>query len=197
MSPDHGPAAASGVFVHVHAAPLVGSDVVTLNGVAVTSAARTVLDLARTVSFHQAVSAGDRALALGLDPSELRESLSRMRSWPGVRAAHRTCALLDPRSESVGESFSRVRFVEQGIPAPMLQYEVYDENGCRLPGATSAGSSNGHSASSTARSSTTASSARVRPPAMWCTRRRFVKMLSAIAAGRWSDGRGPTSSVPR
>jgi hypothetical protein len=119
-------------FVHVHAAPLVGSDVVTLNGVAVTSAARTVLDLARTVSFHQAVSAGDRALALGLDPSELRESLSRMRSRPGVRAAHRTCALLDPRSESVGESFSRVRFVEQGIPAPMLQYEVYDENGCLL-----------------------------------------------------------------
>jgi hypothetical protein len=119
-------------LVHVHAAPLRDSDVVRVNGVAVTSIARTVLDLARTVPFQQAVSAGDRALALGLDPEALRNGLARMRSWPGVRAAQRSCGFMDPRSESVGESFSRVRFLEQGIPAPELQYEVYDENGFLL-----------------------------------------------------------------
>jgi hypothetical protein len=38
-------------------------------------------------------------------------------------------ALLDPRSESPGESVSRVRLHEDGLPAPELQQDIYDENG--------------------------------------------------------------------
>jgi hypothetical protein len=114
--------------VHVHVAPLLEHDVEMVDGLLVTSLQRTVLDLARSTPFHQAVAVGDRALALGVDPANLQEGLLRMTRWPGVRGARRTCGFLDPRSESPGESVSRVRFVEQGIPEPELQYEVYDDH---------------------------------------------------------------------
>jgi len=37
--------------------------------------------------------------------------------------------MLDGRSESAGESVSRVRLLEQGLPAPEPQYTVYDHRG--------------------------------------------------------------------
>jgi hypothetical protein len=116
-------------LVHVHVAPMLADDVELVNGILVTSLARTVLDLAHAAPFHQAVAVGDRALALGLDPAALQEALSRMTRWPYVRGARRACAFLDGRSESPAESVSRVRFLEQGLPSPHTQYKVYDEVG--------------------------------------------------------------------
>ena len=46
----------------------------------------------------------------------------------GAGTYHRQ-GLVDVRSESVGESFSRVRFWRWGVPAPILQLEVRDPNG--------------------------------------------------------------------
>jgi hypothetical protein len=112
--------------LHVHVAPLLVGDIETIDGYPVTSIARTVLDQARTSPFQQAVALADRALALGLQSAELEEGLAQMARWPGVRKARRTCGFADGRSESVGESMSRVRFVEQELPTPALQYEVYD-----------------------------------------------------------------------
>jgi hypothetical protein len=51
------------------------------------------------------------------------------RRWPGVRAARRAVEFLDVRSESVGESVSRVRLVEEGLPRPELQRELFGPNG--------------------------------------------------------------------
>lgn len=118
--------------LHVHVAPLVDADIEQIDGLAVTGVARTVLDLARSLPFHQAVAVADRALARGLPPAVLEHGLGAMTRWPGVRRARRTCAFADRRSESVGESISRVRLVEQGITVPVLQYEVYDDRGSLL-----------------------------------------------------------------
>jgi hypothetical protein len=52
-----------------------------------------------------------------------------MRGWPGIRSARRTVDFLDVRSESAGESVSRVRIHEAGLPAPIPQFEVFDERG--------------------------------------------------------------------
>ena len=41
--------------------------------------------------------------------------------------ARRVAAFLDPRSESVGESFSRVRCHELGLPVPDPQFDVFDD----------------------------------------------------------------------
>ncbi len=98
-----------------------------IEGVAVTSMARTVADLARTLPLDQAVAVGDRALRMGLDPAELADVLDRAARWAGVRKARRVSAFLDPRSESVGESFSRVRCHELGLPAPEPQFDVIND----------------------------------------------------------------------
>jgi hypothetical protein len=116
-------------IVQVHGTPLDPREVTTIDGVPVSSLTRTVLDLARTLPMDQAVAAGDRALALGLAEEELGTGLLAMERWPGVRSARRALAFLDVRSESVGESVSRVRLMEEGLPAPVPQREVFGPDG--------------------------------------------------------------------
>ena len=116
-------------LVHAHRAPLDPADIILVDQVAVTSIVRTVLDLARTLPMAQAVALGDRALRQGLSPDALSSALLRMERWPGVRQARRAVDFLDPRSESVGESVSRVRLHLDGLPAPALQREILGSNG--------------------------------------------------------------------
>jgi predicted transcriptional regulator of viral defense system len=52
-------------IVQVHAAPLPDDHVTTIDDIPITTLARTVLDLCRTVPIEQAVAAGDRALTFG------------------------------------------------------------------------------------------------------------------------------------
>jgi predicted transcriptional regulator of viral defense system len=113
--------------VHVHGAKLTDADVTVVDGLMVTSLARTVVDLARTLTFDQAVATGDRALALGLDPAALTDAVDQAARWPGATQARRVAQFVDGRSESVGESFSRVRCYELGLPAPELQFDVFDD----------------------------------------------------------------------
>jgi hypothetical protein len=115
--------------IEVHSATLPPAHVTTLAGVRTTSLARTVADLGRTQGFAQAVAAGDRAVTLGLDFGDLDEVLQSMQQWPGVRQARRVADFLDGRSESAGESVSRVRLWEQGLPFPIPQREIFDSRG--------------------------------------------------------------------
>ena len=117
------------VVVQVHAAPLTDGDITAIDGVPVTSLARTVLDLCRTLPIEQAVAAGDRALVLGLVRAVLEELLAQMTRWPGTRQVRRAVALFDPRSESAGESVSRVGLHEDGLPMPDPQQDIFDEDG--------------------------------------------------------------------
>jgi hypothetical protein len=126
---DRGSGARRRAWVFVHGAGLPADDITVIDGIAVTSLSRTVLDLARTLPWEQAVAAGDRALALGLEPGTLVAGLGRMKRWPGACQARRVVEVLDPLSESPGESVSRVRCLEQGLPRPTLQYVVRDRRG--------------------------------------------------------------------
>lgn len=116
---------------HVHAVPLAAEDVtVTPDGLAVTSVARTVVDLARTVGFEEAVAIGDAALHARLaTPEDLLAVLERAGRRPGTPAARRVLGFLDGRSESVGESRSRVQIAAHGLPAPQLQRLICDVDG--------------------------------------------------------------------
>jgi len=106
----------------------VGEEVV--DGIRVTSAARTVLDLARVGGLVPSVAAGDAALRAGLvTPGQLGDELAAIGTARGIRLARRAVSLLDARSESPGESLSRVRMVELGLPHPQLQHEVRDGGG--------------------------------------------------------------------
>ena len=117
-------------YVRVHGSPLRADDRQEIDGLPVTSLARTVCDLARTLRFDQAVAVGDCALRLGLEPARLAECLEQAAGWSGIPQARRTAAFIDERAESVAESFSRVVIVTKLLlPPPVLQYEVFDEAG--------------------------------------------------------------------
>jgi hypothetical protein len=115
--------------VQVHGAPLAASEIILIDGMPVTSLARTVLDHARTLPMTRAVTAGDRGLALGLRTQELDAGLACMKRWPGISAGRRVIEFLDVRSESVGESVSRVRLMEEGLPRPEPQHEIFGPDG--------------------------------------------------------------------
>ncbi len=122
-----------GRIVHVHTAPLAADEMALVDGIAVTSVARTVIDVARTVPFEQAVVVLDAALALELvDGEQLAEALLRATGWPGCPAARRAVAFAEPGAQSVGESRSRVAILRAGLPRPVLQWEVCDAAGRSL-----------------------------------------------------------------
>ncbi|MPZ65850.1 MAG: hypothetical protein GEU83_10165 [Pseudonocardiaceae bacterium] len=116
--------------LHVHVTHLEADDVVDLGGVAVTSVARTIVDLARSVPFEQAVVIADAALRVRLvSPDELLVVQHRSSRRHGGPAAWRVVAFADGRSESVGESRSRVALSRFGLPAPAPQWEVRSADG--------------------------------------------------------------------
>ncbi|HYP46363.1 MAG TPA: type IV toxin-antitoxin system AbiEi family antitoxin domain-containing protein [Propionibacteriaceae bacterium] len=113
--------------VHAHVAALSEEDVTVVRGIPTTSLARTVADLGRSQPFRFAVMGGDAAMRTGLTPESLDRCLLRAKGWPRVAAARRMAAFLDPLSESPGESLSRVALHETAVPAPALQYEIWDQ----------------------------------------------------------------------
>lgn len=113
-----------GSLVHVHSAPLSDDEIVVVGGVPCTSVARTVVDLARIAPFDQAVVSADAALRCGLDRAALIDALHRAKGWVGVPAARRVAAFADGRSESVGESRSRVAIAHADLPTPALQWPI-------------------------------------------------------------------------
>jgi hypothetical protein len=117
-----------GVLVHVHTAALDPAEVVMIGGLRVTSLARTVADLARSLPFELAVVLADSAMFHRrrdrVEPADLVAALERAPRWPGSPAARRAIAFADGLSESVGESRSRVAIAAAGLAAPVLQWEV-------------------------------------------------------------------------
>lgn len=99
-------------------------DVVEVDGVRVTSLARTTVDVARTRPFAFAVVTADAALTAGCTREQLLEVLERCRRWPGARSARRVVEFADGRSESPLESLGRARYDEHGLPPCDLQVQL-------------------------------------------------------------------------
>lgn len=114
----------------LHAAPLTAEEITEIGGRPVTTLARTLVDLARTLGFEEAVVLVDAALHRHLvDAGALAEALARAAGWPGCPNARRVVEFADPGSMSVGESRSRVAMARFGLPAPVLQWEVTSDIG--------------------------------------------------------------------
>lgn len=104
--------------------------VVGVGPLVVTSAARTVVDLARILAFAPALAVADAALRSGAATREqLVSLLDRAAGTRGARAARRVVEAADGRSESVGESRSRAVMLQLGLPLPDLQVEVRRRDG--------------------------------------------------------------------
>jgi hypothetical protein len=116
----------------VHGLPLSAEDVVLIDGRPVTSLARTVLDLCCSEPMTRAVAVGDAALRRELPPEELALQLERGARRHGIGRARRAVAFLDRRSESPGESYSRVVIAQLGLPKPDLQVDIFGPDGEHL-----------------------------------------------------------------
>lgn len=111
--------------VLIHSAALPSRHLTSKHGVALTSVARTVVDLARTCSFTEGVVVADSALRMRkTTQAELHSVLADCPRWPGVKRAREVVAFSDGRAESALESIGRVVFREYGLPPPRLQVEV-------------------------------------------------------------------------
>ncbi|HVE64388.1 MAG TPA: hypothetical protein VNB94_11385 [Mycobacteriales bacterium] len=116
--------------VHSAALPRGHVHVAELFDVPVTSASRTVVDLARTRSRRHAVVAADSALHSGrVTEEQLLRMLDDVDGWPGALAARDVVRFADGRAESVLESLSRVGIDECGLPAPEPQVTIGDDAG--------------------------------------------------------------------
>lgn len=115
--------ARTGVVCHM--AELPSEHLTTLYGVPATTAARTVVDIARTASFMEGVVVTDSALyERHTSKTELRRVLLRCDRWPGISRSRRVVEFATGLAESVLESCARVVFREQGLPAPELQVHI-------------------------------------------------------------------------
>lgn len=117
-------------MIRVRSTALPQEQVTVRGGVPVTTAARTVVDLARTTSFRSGVVVADSALHRRLTSrAELDGVIATCSRWPGIERARRVAAFGDGRSESPFESISRVAFRDGGLPPPELQVWVGGDNG--------------------------------------------------------------------
>lgn len=113
--------------LHLHVSPLEPDDVVDVDGVLVTSKARTIVDTAVSLPFEQAVVVADGGLADPLVGPALVAAMERAAGRTAIERARRVVAFADGRSGSVGET--RVAMMRAGLPAPVLQWDVHSAGG--------------------------------------------------------------------
>lgn len=116
--------------IHVYSARLPDGHVTRLFGLPVTTATRTVVDLARSQSFMEGVVAMDSALRLGKTTDfGLADVVRVCARWPGADRARRAAKFSSEDAGSVLESCARVVFAEAGLPAPVLQAAIATAEG--------------------------------------------------------------------
>ncbi len=109
-----------------HASDLPPEHVTRLHNLSVTTAGRTVVDLARTLPFMDAVVVADSALKEDKTTKpELRRILQECAGWPGVRQARHVIDFADERAESPLESAARVVFDQHSLDPPELQATIH------------------------------------------------------------------------
>lgn len=105
-------------------------DVALLDGMKVTTPARTALDLGCRYRTDEAVAMIDAlARATHLKIADVELLAYRYKGRRGIRRAHVALPLVDAGAESPRETWLRLLLVRAGFPPPRTQISVYDEYG--------------------------------------------------------------------
>jgi very-short-patch-repair endonuclease len=124
--PEHGRHARTGI--HLFNTDLPAGHVATKQGLPVTTAARTVIDLSRTLDFRAGVVAADSALQKHLTTkAELWSVIAQLPRRRGIAQAAEVIRFADMKAESPLESIARTGFRDCGLPAPELQVQLGNE----------------------------------------------------------------------
>jgi predicted transcriptional regulator of viral defense system len=114
--------------VRFHSARVPEEHVDTVLGIPVTTPARTLIDLARSLPYMDGVVAVDSALHKATaTKADLLTMLEFFHGWPGAATARKAVGFGDSRSESPLESAARVVFDQYGLPAPQPQANILGE----------------------------------------------------------------------
>jgi len=109
---------------------LPAEDVQFVDGLHVTTPVRTVSDLLRTMYRPYALAAADAFAGAGLvDADQVADYVARLKGYRGIVQARSLAALIDPRMQSPGESWQRLRMLDAGFPPPHPQFEIVDDFG--------------------------------------------------------------------
>jgi hypothetical protein len=113
-----------------HEGRLGEGDLVSRHGLLVTSPCRAVLETCTLLPVEQGLVSADSALHQKLVTlAELTAGHQLFEHWPGGQTLQLVLRMADERAASPGESRSRYVFWSQGLPAPKVQFAVYDERG--------------------------------------------------------------------
>jgi hypothetical protein len=109
---------------------LAPDEIVSVDGLLVTSALRTAWDLVRQLDGVESVVALDALARVGtFDPSELLARAENHTRCRGRRRVAEAVARADPRAGSPPETRMRLALVAQGVPAAVPQLQVLDVAG--------------------------------------------------------------------
>lgn len=103
---------------------LPAEDVTELGGVRLTTRERTALDCARWLPRLEATAALDQFLRAGVDAALLRERVRLLAGEPNARHLHEILTLSDAGAVLPGETYTRVRIMDAGLPRPQTQIPV-------------------------------------------------------------------------
>jgi hypothetical protein len=113
--------------VRCYVAPLPDDDTCVVTGIPTTTPLRTAVDVLRWLRPHMALAVADALAARGLlQPAEVVARLDDFTRAKGICQARYLAGLVEPRTESFGESWLRLRIVDAGFPKPTVQIEVFD-----------------------------------------------------------------------
>lgn len=110
---------------------LAADDVATWGPVRVTSAPRTAYDCLHRLSRTDGLITVDALAHLGRPTMrELTSYLENRAGMRGIRTVRRRLAEVEPLTESPMETRTRLVLVDGGLPRPVAQFVVYDDDGC-------------------------------------------------------------------
>jgi hypothetical protein len=116
--------------LRVRGARLEEDEITTIDGIPVTTAARTALDLACWYPIGEAVAAIDALLrASDLTPKEVDALVSRYPGRRGIQRAREALSLADAGAQSPKETWLRLLLIGAALPRPQTQIPVLDEFG--------------------------------------------------------------------
>lgn len=114
----------------VHTDALRPGETTRVDGMSVTTAARTAFDLGRRLPTTEAVQRMDALInATGLEAAEIERVIDVHPGVRGLSALRRTLPLVDGGAQSPYETLTRLILVRAGLPAPVTQFPVADRHG--------------------------------------------------------------------
>ena len=114
----------------VHTDALAAGETLSVDGMRVTTAARTAFDLGRRLPVTEAVQRVDALMnATGLAAGEIERVMDAHPRVRGRKTLRRALALVDGGAESPYETLTRLILVRAGLPAPPTQVPVIDGHG--------------------------------------------------------------------